>query len=164
MDKFRQLIQTVLFCSFFTIGIVAITATALSQEAIEYYRNKNLLYQTKMQIVRLEEKYNKYTEQVEFAKSHPKAIERLRTVQFGDAPKSDDQVYYPKANSKIETNINELKNQDAFVTNTSNIPTWLERINQPKPKMMIFILGSLLVLIAFGLFGGITDNRELSNE
>ena len=164
MDKFRQLIQTVLFCSFFTIGIVAISVTALSQEAIEYYRNKNLLSQTEMQIERLEERYNKYTEQVEFAKSHPKAIERLRTVQFGDAPKSDDQVYYPKVNSEIETDINELSSQEALATNTSNIPVWLERINQPKPKMMIFILGSLLVLIAFGLFGGITDNREASSE
>ncbi len=160
MDKFRQLTQTLLFCSFFTIGILAIAATALSQEALEYYYNKNLLYQTKLQIQHLEEKYKKYTEQIEFARSHPKAIERLRTVQFGEMPKSDDQVYYPRVNSEIEININDLDAQETPTTNIYRVPAWLERINQPKPKMMIFALGALLVLIAFGLFGGIVESSE----
>jgi len=158
MIKFKQIIETFLFCSFFGIGITAIAVSALSQEVVDYYHNKTFHENALVQIEEIKELCHRCDEQISFAKSQPQALERLRAVQFGETPQSNEETYYPKASEEFDINMDELLS-DSNITKSlvTTTPQWLNRINQRKQKLAMFILGAILVLVAFTFFGGVAQ-------
>jgi hypothetical protein len=142
------------FCTFFSIGLAAITISILVEELHNYYRNYRTVYQIKNSNEKIEKLLPDIEKQLQIAKTDPNRISRLRHILFGDQLKKEGTVF-PNLEDKRITKIAELliKLQQTETQNIPAVPEWIKRVSNYRIRLALFFAGTGLILLDFIFFG-----------
>jgi len=149
----RKVIQAVLFFLFFSIGAVSLSSSILSEDLIQYYRNKHELRGEQESLGRLESLNTDYDELLKRLEEDPNlVVDRLAPATFG-TKSNDPNTVYPRATSQQlaaarKALMEESNRKPAEVA----MPDWLKRCSEPRNRMLLFISGVVLVLVSFVCF------------
>ncbi len=149
-----------LFIFFFTIGAVALAGAILVDDLIQYHRSKQLLEVARSSNERLESLNAQYDTILNKVESDPSILRRLAPAIIGAEP-ADANAVYPRSDAEqlraarqvLEESINKRAPASAM-------PRWLERMIEPRRRVILFIAGSALILTSFACFGAVRPKRE----
>lgn len=149
----QNIIRTLLFIVFFSIGAAAVAASVLCDDLVRYYRNRHYLDQAEQLTEKhelLNDDYDAVLMQVE---DDPNLIRRLAPAALGADP-TDPNTIFPRA-TPLE--LAEAKKALAKIAeaepNEPAMPTWLKRCREPDNRIYLFAAGAALILVSFACFG-----------
>jgi hypothetical protein len=148
----QNVIRTILFVIFFSIGAASLGISILCDDLVQYYRNRQLLRVTQQSVNRLKSLNTDYDVLLEQLEKDPNLIKRLAPATLGTEPE-DANAIYPRATPE------QLAAARMALTEDSNdqsagpmLPEWLTRCSEPRRRMTLFVAGSVLILISFTCF------------
>ena len=156
----QNVIRTLLFIIFFSIGAAAITASALCDDLVRYYRNKHYLIQAERVTSKLEVLTDDYDAVLLEVEDDPNLIKRLAPAALGADP-TDPNTIFPRATPQ---ELAEAKKALAKITeaepNEPAMPAWLKRCREPQYRIYLFAAGAALILVSFACFGRLKTPDE----
>ena len=152
--------RLIIFLIFFAAGLSVMMASLLFTDFYAYYQNKVLLAEAKRDVEKLKSLNDDYNDLLRQLRSDEQVGQRLAAATFGVEPKQQG-VAYPRetitqlaAARRVLMEETDRKAQKATV-----MPDWLERCKNPNKRLIVFIAGAALILIAFIYFGPQTGNK-----
>ena len=139
---------TLAFMAFFAIGTSAFILAILAGELRDYYAGRSDLEKAEQKIKDLELLNSDYDAAMEHLENDPEVIERLAAPTLGKEPEREDTAY-PKAGPKF---LALAKQAGEEKEDSSGVPVWLERCNDPVLKKLLLGSGVCLILISFVCF------------
>jgi len=144
--------QAFFFVVFFSIGAAALGVAVLSDDFVQYYRNKYLVREAQLSLQRLESLNAEYDALLDELGQDPNLLKRIAPLTLGTQP-SDPNTAYPKARAReLAVARKALMEQTEQETAELSIPTWLRRCSEPAKRLLLFISGASLILIALICF------------
>ncbi len=147
----HSVIRVIAFFITFGVGAGTLTLSVLCEDLTRFLANKQLLALEQRKLAALEDKVKVYDALLVNIKTDPDVMQRIAPAVLG--LRSDDpNTAYPL------TGVQELavakqilqKDNDADI---SRMPPWLIRCCEERYRTALFLLGGVLVLIAFACFG-----------
>jgi len=149
----QNILRTLLFVVFFSIGATAVYVSIISDELIGHYHKKRLLKAKQEDTNRLESLNADYDAVLEQVKKDPNLIKRLGPATLGSEPENKEAVY-PKATPEQLDAARKALTEDSDTQPTEPmVPNWLIRCSQPIRRAILFLAGAVLILISFMCFG-----------
>jgi len=149
---FDNVIRTIFFMIFFSIGIAAVALSIVADEFLYYYRQQISLEETMRaneHLAILDEKNRQLLEQI---KKDPSILERLAPITLGAEPNEPNAIIPKTGVAELQFARNVLEELRQTSEKKIQIPQWLERINQNKERTILFLSGSGLILISLCSF------------
>ena len=148
----RNVIRTILFIIFFSIGAASLGISILCDDLVQYYRNRQFLRVTRQSVNRLKSLNTDYDVLLEQLEKDPNLVKRLAPATLGTEPE-DANAVYPRATPEQLAAARKALMED---TNDQSagpmLPEWLTRCSEPRRRMALFVAGSVLILISFACF------------
>lgn len=140
------------FLVFFSVGAAALGGAVLSDDFVQYCRNKSLLAEAQASIKQLESLNSEYDALLDELEKNPDLLQRIVPVTLGTEP-NDPNTVYPKARAgelaiAHKTLVAEVGQEPPAL----DIPIWLQRCSDPPKRIGLFIAGASLVLISLVCF------------
>ena len=150
----QNIIRTLLFIVFFSIGTAAMAASVLCDDLVRYYRNnRHYLNQAERLTSKLKALTDDYDAVLIQVEDDPNLIKRLAPAALGAEP-TDPNTIFPRATPQ---ELAEAKKALAKIAeaepNEPTMPAWLERCREPKHRIYLFAAGAALILVSFACFG-----------
>jgi hypothetical protein len=151
----QNVIRTLLFIVFFSIGAAAMAASALYDDFVRHYRNKHYLSQAERLTEKLESLNDDYDALLIRLEDDPNLIKRIAPAAIG-TDHTDPNTIVPRATAWDLAEANKALAELAEAEpNEPLMPPWLERCKEPKQRQYLFAAGAALVLVSFVCFGRI---------
>ena len=148
----QNILQTLLFVVFFSIGAAALSVSVLCDDLVRYYTDRQLLKADGTSLNRLESLKADYDAVLEQVKKDPNLIKRIAPATLGTEP-DDEETIYPKATAEQLDAARKVLTEDSDrQVNEPMIPGWLARCSKPLRRFILFLSGGFLVLISFVCF------------
>jgi len=149
----RNIVRTLLFLVFFSIGATAFTVSMLSEDLVEYYQNKRALAVASESLERLRSLVDDYDALLARLEGDPNLLRNLAPAALGVEPADADAVYPVASAEELEA----VKEILAAVPNEGSAkpltPAWLTRISRQPQRALLLLSGAFLILISFVWFG-----------
>jgi hypothetical protein len=149
----ERVIRIVAFVVFFSVGAAVLSATTLCDDLLEYYYYKGMLTQTEERLKKLESLNIDYDTVLGQLEGNPNELARLAPATLG-IEANEPNTAYPRANAgklaAAKLALAEEPNETAMI---QGVPPWLGLCCQWPRRHILFISGSILVLISFVFFG-----------
>lgn len=156
----QTVLRMLLFVVLFSIGAAAISTSALSQELLRYYRNKQLLKEAEAFLGRLESLNADYDALLERLRNEPDILKHIAPATLGTEP-SDTDTIYPKATAEQLAVAKRILTEDLSRQSIEpQVPDWVLRCSEPARRVVLFVAGALLIIISFVWFGS-AGQKEL---
>jgi len=140
------------FVVFFSIGAAALGGAVLCDDLIQYCRNKALVREAEASLKRLESLNAEYDALLQELEKDPNLLQRIVPVTLGTEP-NDPNTVYPKARAgELAVARKALVAEAGQEPAAPAIPVWLQRCSDPPKRIVLFIAGASLVLIALVCF------------
>lgn len=154
------ILRFLVFVVFFSSGAAALGGAVLCDDFVKYCRDKQVVKQAELSIRRLESLNAEYDTLLEQLENNPDLLQRIAPVTLGTEP-NDPNTVYPKAKAR------ELAIARKAVVDQANdepieaaIPMWLQRCSDPPKRIVLFVCGASLILIAMVCFtSGDTEEK-----
>ncbi len=157
----QNVIRTLLFVVFFSIGAAAMGGSVLCDDLVRHYRNKHFLRQAERLTQRLDSLNADYYALLRQLEDDPNLIKRIAPATIG-ADQNEPNTVYPRATAQelaaAKKALAEMAEQEP---NEPVLPAWLARCSEPRLKTYLFISGAALILVSFVCFGRI---KKLPDE
>ncbi len=151
----QNIIRTLLFIVFFSIGAAAMAASFLCDDFVRRYRNKHYLNQAERLTEKLESLNDDYDALLMRLEDDPNLIKRLAPAALG-ADHTDPNTIVPRATAWELAEANKALARIADAEpNEPAMPAWLERCRESKQRMYLFAAAAALILVSFVCFGRI---------
>jgi len=148
----QSMIRFVAFVITFGVGAGSLALSALCNDLIQFYGNKQALAQEQQQLVALEAKVQVYDALLKNMKTDPDVVQRIAPAVLGI--KSDDpNTAYPLTGVQELFVAREMLRKEKNEKDGRIVPSWLIRCRDQKRRTALFLAGGILVLIAFACFG-----------
>lgn len=151
----QNVIRTLLFVVFFSIGAAAMSGLVLCDDLARHYRNKHFLRQAEQLTQRLESLNADYDALLHQLEDDPNLIKRIAPAAIG-ADQNEPNTVYPRATAQelaaAKKALAEIAEQEP---NEPILPAWLVRCSEPRLRTYLFISGAALILVSFVCFGRI---------
>jgi hypothetical protein len=151
----QNVIRTVLFVVFFSIGAAAMGGSVLCDDLVSHYRNKHFRKQVERLNQRRESLIADYDALLRQLEDDPNLVKRIAPAAIG-ADHNDPNTIYPRATAQelaaAKKALAEIAEQEP---NEPILPAWLARCSEPRLRTYLFISGAALILVAFVCFGRI---------
>ena len=149
----QNIIRTLLFVVFFSVGVAALGISVLCDDLHRYYHNKRLLKEKQDSIERLQSLNADYNAVIERVRSDPNLFTRIAPGTLGAEPAEANTVY-PKIKAEQLAAARKALSKDAkYKITEPMIPDWLTRCSEPRRRITLFLAGAVLILISFICFG-----------
>ncbi len=148
----RNVIQTILFVIFFSIGAASLGVSILCDDLVQYYRNRQLLRVTQQSVDRLKSLNTDYDILLEQLEKDPNLIKRLAPATLGTEPEDANAVYPRATPEQLAPAHKALMEDQKDQSDAAMLPEWLTRCSEPRRRMTLFVAGSVLILISFTCF------------
>jgi hypothetical protein len=149
----RNFVRLLLFVILFSIGAVALAVAALYPDLMRYYRYNRLLQSARESVAQLKSLTAQYDALLKNIENDPNILSRAAPAVIGAEP-VDSNAVYPRATTQelaAAREALEKHSNDAFVERP--LPEYLQRLGRPRYRIVMFICGCGLVLVAFICFG-----------
>jgi hypothetical protein len=148
----QGILHFLLFVLFFSAGALALGGAVLCDDLIQYRRNQQLVKEAEESLERLESLNREYDALLAELERDPNLLRRIAPVTLGAEPR-DANAVYPKARAReLAVARKTLLEQAGHEPSEPVVPQWLERCNEPRRKIALFIAGAGLVLISLVFF------------
>jgi len=148
----RNVIRTILFVIFFSIGAASLSISILCDDLVQYYRNRQLLRVTQLSVDRLKSLNTDYDILLEQLEKDPNLVKRLAPATLGTEPEDANAVYPRATPEQLVAARKALMEDQKDQSDAAMLPEWLTRCSEPRRRMILFVAGSVLVLISFSCF------------
>jgi hypothetical protein len=156
----QNILRTVLFIVFFSIGAAALSGSILCDDLVRYYRNNQLLKAVEESLKRLEALNADYDALLEQLQKDPNAVKRIAPATLGTEPEAEDTIY-PKATAEQLASAKKALSEEASrKVAEPEMPDWLVRCSKPPQRVILFLAGSFLILISFICFGAAKQDSQ----
>jgi len=149
----QNAIRTLLFVAFFGVGAAAVGGSVLCDDLVRYYRNRHFLKQSQRFSDRLKSLNADYEALLRKLEDDPNLLDRLAPATIG-AEHKDPNTVYPRATARqlaaAKKAIAETAEQEP---NAPVMPAYLVRCSEPRPRILLFLCGTALILVSFICFG-----------
>ena len=148
----QNIIRTLLFVVFFSVGAAAVGGSVLCDDLVKHYRNKHYLRQARRLTAQLEALDDDYDALLTQLENDPNIIERLAPATLG-ADREEPNTAYPRATAQELATAKQLLAEIAEQEpNSPMMPTWLARSSEPGRRKYLFAAGAILILLSFTCF------------
>ena len=148
----QNVIRTLLFVIFFSIGAAAMAASVLCDDFVRHYRKKHYLGQAERLTAKLESLNDDYDAVLMRLQDDPNLIKRLAPAALGTDP-VDANTIFPRATPRELAEAKKaLAKASQAEPNEPALPAWLERCRQPRQRISLFAAGAALILLSFVCF------------
>jgi hypothetical protein len=149
----QNILRTLLFVVFFSIGTAVLSGSILSDDLLRYYQNKQLLKQAETSLTRLETLNADYDMLLQQLQEDTNLIKRIAPVTLGTEPEAEDTIY-PKVTIEQLAAAREALTEDSNRKTTEpKMPDWVVRCTKPPQRTVLALAGAFLILISFIWFG-----------
>jgi hypothetical protein len=149
----QNILRTLLFVVFFSIGAAAMSGSILYDDLLVYYTNRQLLRSAEESLMRLESLNADYGVLLRQLQDEPNLIRRIAPATLGVEPEDKDTVYPRVTPEELDAAREALSEESENRLAGQLVPGWLHRCGKPRPRTILFFAGALLVLISFIWFG-----------
>jgi cell division protein FtsB len=151
-DMQRQnVIRTILFVFFFSIGAATVGGSILCNDLVQYYRDKQLLKTAQQYLEKLRSLNTDYDRLLNRLEKDPNLVKRLAIATLGTKPE-DANTIYPKATIEQLIAARKALENISQDQNEPKMPRWLTRCSDPHRRVVLFLAGAGLVLVSFICF------------
>ncbi len=147
-----KFVRLILFMVFFTAGVAALGLSILTDDIRLYYHDKQILADANDELNRLEAMIADYNILIDNLRSDPNMYKRIAPVTLG-IDNNEPNTAYPQVSHQTREAAELALRLQSENFDSATLPPWLERISQPRKRLLLFGSGSALVLIAFIFFG-----------
>ena len=148
----QNILRTIFFVVFFSVGAAALSVSILCDELLLYYQNKRLLAAEEENLRRLEALDNDYDVLLEQLEKDPNFVERIAPATLGAEP-ADGNAIYPRASAEELAAAREVLGRSDKQAKEVKIPGWILRCSKEPHQILLFLAGAFLILISFIFFG-----------
>ena len=157
----QNFLQVFLFVLFFSVGVVSLTCSVLSEDLLRYYRNNQLLKTTEKSLKQLQSLNADYDALLRQLRHDKDFAKRIAPAELGTEPADADSAY-PKAKAEqLAAAKKALTENPALKVDEPTVPRWVVRCNALPRRIALFLCGSFLVLISFIWFGPAKQHEPL---
>lgn len=156
----QSFIRLMLFVFFFTVGAAALAGAILADDLIQYYKSRQFLEATRGSVEKLRSLNSQYDTIVKNVESDPDILRRLAPAVIGTEPADANAVYPRPGAEQLRAAKQVLEKSIDKRTTVSVMPKWLERIAEPRRRVLLFLAGAALILTSFACFGLVRPKRE----
>jgi len=156
----QNILRTLLFVVFFSIGAAALSVSVLCDDLVRYYTDRQLLKAGGPSLNRLESLKADYDAVLEQVKKDPNLIKRIAPATLGTEP-DDEETIYPKATAEQLDAARKVLTEDSDrQVNEPMIPVWLARCSEPLQRVVLFLSGGFLILVSFVCFAPVKEGNQ----
>lgn len=156
----QNIIQELLFAIFFAVGTAAMVGAILCDELLAHYRNRNLLKEQQEFSIKLESLNADYDALLEQVNRDPNLIKRIGPTTLGTEP-NDPNTVYPRATARQLTAARKALMQDSSPKPPEPaVPAWLTRCSEPRHRVVLFLAGAALILVALTCFRSVEAKKQ----
>jgi hypothetical protein len=148
----QNVIRTVLFALFFSVGAASLGSSLLCQDLTKYYRNKQLLKTAQQYLAKLESLNIDYDVLLKQLESDPNLIKRIAPATLGIEPEDTNTIHPKPTIEQLAAARKVLAKELSHHQNVPVIPKWLTRCNEPRNRIILFLAGAGLILTSFACF------------
>jgi len=156
----QNVIRTLLFVVFFSIGAAAMSGSVLCDDLVSHYRNKHFRKQVERLNQRRESLIADYDALLGQLSDDPNLIKRIAPAAIG-ADQNEPNTIYPRATAQefaaARKALAQIAEQEP---NEPVLPAWLARCSEPRLRTYLFISGAALILVSFVCFGRIKKSPD----
>lgn len=149
----RNVLRTFFFCLFFGIGAAALSGSVLCDVLLKYYHSKHLLHAQQQRIDDLNSLINDYNALLAEIEKDPNFAKRVAPATLGTEPNNEDTVYPRATLEQLDATRKILMEESNRKSDEPAVPKWLTRCSEPRKRIMLFVAGAVLILVAFVCFG-----------
>jgi hypothetical protein len=151
----RNFIRLLLFVVFFITGAVSLALAVLYPDLLRYYRYNQLLESTRESVAKLESLNAQYDALLKNIEQDPNILSRAAPAVIGSEPVDSNAVYpHAAAEPRLVGAAREaMEKYDEQKASELPLPQYLQRLGRPSYRIIMFVCGCGLVLIAFICFG-----------
>jgi len=155
-----SILRFLVFVVFFSSGAAGLGAAVLCDDFIQYCHNRQVVKQAELSVHRLESLNAEYDVLLEQLQSNPELLQRIAPVTLGTEP-NDPNTVYPRARARDLTIARKaVMDQADEEPADATIPAWLLRCSDPPRRIILFIAGASLILIAMVCFSSDAVEEE----
>ena len=148
----QNFLHVFLFVLFFSIGVVALTGSILSEDLLRYYQNNHLLKSAEKSIRQLQSLNSDYDSLLGQLQNEKDFAKRIATAALGTQP-ADADAAYPKAKAEqLAAAKKALTENPVPRVDEAAVPRWVIRCNAIPRRIALFLCGSFMVIISFVWF------------
>jgi cell division protein FtsL len=157
----RDILRTLLFVCFFSIGVAALSGSILCDELLRHYTNRQLLREAEETLSRLESLNTDYGLLLQQLEEDPNLVKRIAPATLG-VQDADGNAVYPRASAEQLTAARKALTEGANppAAGEPAVPGWIVRCNRPTQRVVLFLAGGSLVLISFVCFGTTKEKSQ----
>jgi len=145
----QNILRTLLFIIFFSVGATALSGSILCDDLIRYYHNRQRLKAKEELSNRLRSLNIDYDALLQNLEKDPNLLERIAPLVLG-MERNDANTIYPKATEELLEAVKKALEENSSQQSTEPvIPAWLVRCSEPTRRVILFLAGAFLVLISF---------------
>jgi len=160
----QNILRTLLFIIFFSVGATALSGSILCDDLIRYYHNRQRLKAKEELSNRLRSLNTDYDALLQNLEKDPNLLERIAPLVLG-MERNDANTIYPKATEELLEAVKKALEEDSSQQSTEPvIPAWLVRCSEPTRRVILFLAGAFLVLISFIWLGPTKSARADQEE
>jgi hypothetical protein len=149
----QNILRTLLFVVFFSIGTSALAGAILYDDLLGYYRNKQLLRSVEESLNKLESLNADYDALLKQLEENPGLLERIAPATLGTDPNEPNTVYPKVTAEQFDAARKVLAEDSKQQPSGAEVPEWIIRCGEPSRRIILFSAGAFLVLISFICFG-----------
>jgi hypothetical protein len=154
------ILRFLVFVIFFGSGAAALGGAVLCDDFIAYCRNQHMVKEAESSIHKLESLNAAYDTLLDQLESNPDVLKRIAPVTLGTRVE-DPNTIYPKAKVReLAIARKALADQADDGPAEVSIPRWLQRCSAPAKRIVLFISGASLILIAMVCFTSGPDEED----
>lgn len=147
----QSFIRVIAFFITFGVGAGTLTLSVLCEDLTRFFANKQLLAHEKQKLASLEEKVQVYDALLVNMEKDPDVMDRIAPAVLG-LESDDPNTAYPFTGVQELAVAKQMLQKDENAS-MSQMPPWLVRCCERRRRLALFLLGGVLVLIAFACFG-----------
>lgn len=149
----RNIIRTLLFVVFFSIGAAALSGSILCDDLLRYYRSRQQLRTAEETLERLKTLNADYDALLEELRADPNALKRIAPATLGIEPAEPNTVYPRATAEQLAAARRALAKSAGEEIAAPQEMNWLKRCSEPRRRIVLFTSGAFLILISFVCFG-----------
>jgi hypothetical protein len=149
----QNVLGTLLFAAFFSVGAAALSSAILCDDLLQYYTSRHLLQSAEDSLRRLESLNADYDALLEQLEEDPNLVERIAPVAVGAERVEQDTIYPKVTPGDLDAARKALTEWSGPRASESMIPRWLSRCSAPRQRITLFLSGAFLILVSFIWFG-----------
>lgn len=146
-----DIIRTVLFVLFFSVGASSLGISVLIEDLFQYYQNRQLAESARESLEKLKSLNDSYNMILAQLENDPNRLKRLAPAALGSEP-SDPNTVYPRVTARQLAAARRALTDPNSESMEPVIPKWLSRCSEPRKRIATFSSGIALILISFICF------------